>query len=114
HQIDFEKIVGTELKISRFTKNDYASRYLPESGKIIRRITISKEPDWYMVKLDKPKNVTGYMTDTIVIRTKEKEELLEPGFRMLIAFFIIPEKTDLENKNLERTKLKFCGWAIVE
>ena len=113
NKVSYEQIVGTEVKLSRFTHNDFAFKYLPNSGEIIKRMTVSKEPDWYLVKLTKPVNVISYIGDTVIIRSKDKEEQIITGKEIYIAFYIIPEKTNLENEDLKRTDFIFCGWATV-
>lgn len=110
----FEKVVNTELKLNPFTRDTYAYEYLPNSGKISKRLTVSAETDWYLVTLDtiKQRN-SSFLSDTVLIRTKEKDELIEKGKKKLIAFYIIPKDINLDNDKLKRTDFKFCGWATV-
>ncbi len=112
--INYEKVVDTDLKLNSFTKNDYAIKYLPNSGKIFKRLTVSKEPDWYLIKLDTPKQLSSYLADTVLIRTKEKDEQIEKGKKKFIAFYLIPTDTNLDRDDLKRTDFKFCGWATTE
>lgn len=113
-KINYEKVVDTDLKLNSFTKNDYAVKYLPNSGKIFKRLTVSKEPDWYLIKLDTPKQLNSYLADTVLIRTKEKDEQIEKGKKKFIAFYLIPTDTNLDRDDLKRTDFKFCGWATTE
>lgn len=113
-KINYEKVVDTDLKLNSFTKNDYANKYLPNSGKITKRLTVSKEPDWYLIKLDTPKQLNSYLADTVLIRTKEKDEQIEKGKKKFIAFYLIPTDTNLDKDELKRTDFKFCGWATTE
>jgi len=113
-KINYDKIIDTDLKLNHFTNNSYANEYLPNTGKIIKRLTVSKEPDWYLVKLNTPKQSSSFNGDTVIIRTKDKEEQIEKGNKKIIAFYIIPIKTNFDNKELKRIDFKFCGWATVE
>lgn len=113
-KIDYEKVVDTDLKLNSFTQNDHAIKYLPNSGKIIKRLTVSEEPDWYLIKLDTPKQLNSYLADTVLIRTKEKDEQIEKGKKIFIAFYLIPTDTNLDKDDLKRTDFKFCGWATTK
>ncbi len=113
-KVNYDQIVGTEVKLNRFTNNDYTIDYLSNSGKIVKRVTVSKEPDWYFVKLDNAIQINAFYGDTVLIRTKEKEQQIEVGKKLFIAFYIIPLEVNLENENFQRTEFKFCGWAKVE
>jgi protease PrsW len=113
-KINYENVVDTELKLNSFTQNDHAIKYLPNSGKIFKRLTVSEEPDWYLIKLDTPKQLYSYLADTVLIRTKEKDEQIEKGKKKFIAFYLIPTDTNLDKDDLKRTDFKFCGWATTK
>jgi RsiW-degrading membrane proteinase PrsW (M82 family) len=113
-KINYDHIVTMEFKLNRFTVNNYAYDYLPNKGEVVKRLTVSNEPDWYLIKLDTGKQTTSFMSDTVIIRTKEKEEQISKGKRTFVAFCIIPLKVNLESTDLKRTDFKFCGWATVE
>ena len=108
---EYENLVGTELKITSFTNNEYANKFLPNSGKITQRLTVYNEKDWYLIKLNYPKEESTYLSDTVIIRTKDKYESLEKGQKTIVAFYLIPKETNLKKSNLKRTHFKFCGWA---
>jgi len=107
--------ISVKIKLDRDSKNDYAHYgYLPNTGKTIAQRTVSDEPDWYLLKLDAPKQHPDYLADTVLIRTKDKFEMLESGKKISVAFYLIPSNTDLERAGLMRTDFKFCGWATSE
>lgn len=114
-EINHERIVGSDIKLNRFTKNALAHGYLPNSGKIIKRMVVSKEVDWYLIALDEPvKSNTYYLSDKVIVRTKEKDEQIEIGKSTFIAFYLIPHSANIESDVIRRTDFKFCGWAKVE
>ena len=111
---DFGKVVGLELKLSRFTPNDYASQFLPNSGKVAKLLTVSNESDWHLMKLDVPAQFNTYLSDLVLIKTKEKGEIIEKGEKRLVSFYIIPSDVNLDADDLKRTNFKFCGWATLK
>jgi len=113
-RINYEKIIGVEIQLSPFTNDDFAFEYLPNSGKVFRRLTVSAEPDWYLAKLNASKQLNPYLADTVLIRTKERDEQIEKGKKKLVAFCLIPADTNLDRGDLKQTDFKFCGWATAE
>jgi hypothetical protein len=113
-KINYEKVVGTELIINSFTKNDYMHIYLPNSGRITKCLNVSNEPEWYLIKLNNPKDLNSYLTDTVLVRTKDMNEQIEKGTKRFIAFYLIPSDLNLNKEGLKRTDFKFCGWATTE
>lgn len=113
-RINYEKIVGEEIRINRFTTNKSTLDYLPDSASVMKNITVSQEPDWYLVKLSETVDTNHNMADLVAIRTKDKEAQLNKGDNSFVAFYIIPLETDLERDDLARTDFIFCGWARVE
>jgi len=112
--VDYGKVIGLELKLSRFTPNDYASQFLPNSGKIAKLLTVSNESDWYLMKIDVPAQFNTYLSDLVLMKTKEKGELIEKGEKRLVSFYIIPSDVNLDAGDLKRTDFKFCGWATLK
>lgn len=111
--IDYEKIVDAQIQLNRFTKNDLTTAFLPDSATVIRALTVSNEPDWYLVKLSETVFTNVHLPDLVAIRTKDKEVQLLKGKKTLVAFYVIPVETDLEKNDLSRTDFVFGGWAQV-
>ncbi len=111
--VDYEMIVEEQIQLNRFTKNDLTTAYLPDSAKVIQSITVSNEPDWYLVKLSETVFTNVHLPDLVAIRTKDKEIQLLKGKKTLVAFYVIPNETDLERSDLSRTDFVFGGWAMV-
>ncbi len=111
---DYKKLLDFSIKINPLTHNEYTDVYLPNSGRISKSITVSDEPDWYLIQLNEVRQHDHFLIDKVALRTKDKEEVLSTGKKSLVAFYLIPTNTDLEKVKLERTDFKFCGWAITE
>jgi RsiW-degrading membrane proteinase PrsW (M82 family) len=109
---NYDKIVDSEIKLDYFS-NRYLNDYLPNTGTIMKRLTVSNEPDWYLIKLNRAPQSDEYSDDTVIIRTKDKEEQIEKDKKKIVAFYKIPNNTNLETHELKQTDLKFCGWALV-
>ncbi len=108
---DYDNIIGETLVISPFSYNSQ-SEYLPNEGKIVKRIIVSKEePDWYLVKLSKPGYSQTFCKEYVIIKTKNTNERLHTGLKRFVAFCLVYDRENLENVELKRSDFKFCGWA---
>lgn len=112
--VNYDFILEHQISLKRFTANELTLEYLPNVGKIEKRIFVSDEPDWYVVQLENSTQNTQFETDKIVLRTKDKHQLIEKDKETIVAFFLIPNNTNLGDAKLKRTNFKFCGWAKVE
>ncbi|MDD2983855.1 MAG: PrsW family intramembrane metalloprotease [Crocinitomicaceae bacterium] len=112
-EIDFEKIVGEKIRINRFTKNKLTLDFLPDDAWVLETLTVSKEPDWYLIQLSETVDTKVNMRDLVAIRTKDKQQQLLKGNDTFVAFYVIPIETDLKSKELTRADFVFCGWAKV-
>lgn len=113
-KVNYEEVVDKHIKLYIFTRNDYTHGCLPNSGKIFKRVTVSEEPDWYLIKLDTTHQISSFISDTVLIRTKEKDEQIGKDSRVLVGFYLIPLDTNINNSSLKQTDFKFCGWATSE
>lgn len=111
---NFDKILNQEINIYPFKKNNLIEKYLPNSGRIIKRLIIDDEPDWYLIKLNNKVVFMENNEEQIIIRTKNKFESIVKGNKIIIAFFIIPNLMNIEGINLNKDQLVFGGWAILE
>ncbi len=112
-ELNFDKVLKFKINIVVITQNNHTRAFLPNSGELTRRFKIFLSPDWYLVKLDTPKEFTGFKKDLVLIRAKENFKLLEKGKKTVVAFYLIPKDLNLEKAQLEREDFKFCGWATV-
>lgn len=110
-KIDYEKVVGTALKLNPPSQNGDPNKYFPNAGTIFKRLTVSEEPNWYLIKLDTPIQLDSYLADTLLIRTRKKDEQIEKGKKKFIVLYLIPTDTNLDKEDLKRTDFKFYGWA---
>lgn len=113
-EVYYDGVLNLNIQLKRITDNDCINSYLPNSGEIIKRVTVLSEPDWYLVKLDAAaSNNNSMLSDTILIRTKNKTEIIERGKKTIIALFMIQSNTNIHQNQLSHSDFKFCAWAII-
>lgn len=128
---DFTLENGLSINLDRMTSNDLTDAYLPNQGKINKKLTVSGEPFWYLVDLElpaedlskcnheneirlvKPGQVETYLLDKIIIRTKDPRSPLSMSNTNIFGIYLIPDNLNLDRQDLERTEMIFCGWTII-
>lgn len=108
---NYNSLVGQKINIKIFRKKGILESLLPIDGEIIKREKISGFSGWLLVKLDKPLPVKGNK-EFILIRAKEKSELIRNGDNTIVSFVVIPNIALLENSNKKLKDFIFVDWAV--
>jgi len=112
-KIPHEAIVGENVSLFPFSQHREAAKYLPNSGKIIERKTVTGEKDWYLIEMEKDAENTKFLPDRVLVRTKEKSDSLLFDKPVLVYFYLIPNSLNLDALTLKRRELFFAYWAKV-
>ena len=108
---NYNSLIGQKINIKIFRKKGILESLLPIDGEIIKREKISGFSGWLLVKLDKPLPIKGNK-EFILIRAKEKSELIRNGDNTIISFVVIPNIALLENSNKKLKEFIFVDWAV--
>lgn len=108
---NYNSLVGQKINIKIFRKKGILESLLPIDGEIIKREKISGFSGWLLVKLDKPLPIKGNK-EFILIRAKEKSELIRNGDNTIVSFVVIPNIALLENSNKKLKDFIFVDWAV--
>ncbi|NJK98885.1 MAG: hypothetical protein HC905_31785 [Bacteroidales bacterium] len=82
------EIIGCEITITSYSGGKKEDEFLPNQGTIVSRLVVSGEPDWYLVKINKPCEMEYFMRDYILIRAKVKSQPVENGKSRSAALLI--------------------------
>lgn len=113
-KISFETLVGQQLIFTPFTENASKIQFLPNTGTITRQITVSDEPNWYVIKLEHAQPHSAFLADTILIKTLDRESPMIKSAQSTVGLYLIPVILDLEQNHLVFTDFIFEGWAMAE
>ncbi len=105
-------LVESRIEMKRFSKDPLAWIFLPNVGTIERQFTVSNDPDWYMVKLDRIADTYEYKNDRVLIRTKEDNNMIRSGLNTFVGLYLIPYNVDTEF-SVDKTQLKFVSWSVI-
>lgn len=110
----YAHLLNFEYNFKLYWGSNLNANFFPNTGKITRKITISKEEDWFIVKLDCPQSNPDYLSDLILVRTKDKEEQIDHKTSNLLSFFLIPTDFDFERTDVIQDEFKFCGFITMK
>jgi RsiW-degrading membrane proteinase PrsW (M82 family) len=109
---NYNSLIGKRITISLFRKKGILETFLPIEGEIIKREKISGFSGWFLVKLDKPMPIAKSNKEYILIKIKERFDLIKKGDNTIVSFVLIPDITLIEKSNKKLTDFKFIDWAI--
>jgi RsiW-degrading membrane proteinase PrsW (M82 family) len=108
------QLIGSKLVLGIISNNEFTSEILPNHGNVVKKCTISNEPKWYLLQLEKSFDIDSYKGDFVLITTKDTRETILKKKNIVVALYIIPKEINLDASNINRTELTFCGWATVD
>jgi protease PrsW len=106
-----EASVGEKIQLDIFTRNNLTRKYLPNSGKVVSTLFISKNPNFYLVELENAVSEDKYVNHHVIICPKEEDEYLTKGVRILIGLYLLPDMEVLNQDEITKKNLIFLGWA---
>ena len=110
---NYNSLVGKKLGFKAYRAKGLLFNILPVTGEIIKREKISGFSGWFLVRLDQPLRINKGVTDHILIRAKEKFELIDNKNNTIISFVVIPKMELLNDSNKKLENFSFIDWAVV-
>ena len=109
---NYNSLVGKRISLRMFRKKTILETLLPAQGEIVKREKIAGFSGWFLVKLDTPLPIAKSNKEYILIRPKDRFELIRKGDDTMVSFMFIPDLALLENNSKKLKDFKFADWAI--
>lgn len=103
-----KNLIGLPLRMFTPKTNPYIGKLLPISGTCEQQLTISGNPNWYLVKLNKKLGYPKHDQEYVLVKSKSIQKSLEDD-KIEIYFMLIPEGVDLHSTNLQVGDLRYTG-----
>jgi len=104
-------IIGEEFDISAISKNRDLRRLLPNKGKILKRETVSDQPDWYLFELENYKEILDFNGRYILVKAKDPKNPIKNNKVTEVAIFVFISDDKIEQELKHREDFLFKGWA---
>lgn len=109
HESDHD-FIGLQLRLFAPKSNPYIGEKLPKSGTCVKHITVSGNPNWYVLQLNSPIHYGNMVSTHIIIKNKLPHQLLnEP--KIEIYFMFIPDIFLIDSPDLDIRQLRYAGRA---
>jgi len=106
-------VIGEEFEVKAISKNRDLSRLCPNKGKIIRRETVSENPDWYLFELESKKEILDFNGRYILIKAKTPEKPIRANRKTEVAVFVFLSDEKIDQEGKLREDFLFKGWAVL-
>jgi RsiW-degrading membrane proteinase PrsW (M82 family) len=110
---NFNSLVGRKIRLRALRKQGLLSPILPVSGEIIRREKISGFSGWFLVKLDNSIYLNKKQQEYVLIRAKDKSELIGTNPDTITSFMLIPDLSKMDAQNKKTGHFLFVEWVVV-
>ncbi|MBI9055423.1 MAG: PrsW family intramembrane metalloprotease [Bacteroidales bacterium] len=104
-------VVGEGFDIEAVSKNRDLRRLFPNKGKIIKRETVSENPDWYLFELENKKEILEYNGRFILIKSRYPNKPIKNNNSVEVAVFVFISDDTIEQELKHREDFLFKGWA---
>lgn len=105
-----EDCVGLQLRLFAPKSNRYIGDKLPVTGSCIRPVQVNGTTGWYIFRLNTPVSYSNYVSDYIIIRTKDANKSLRED-KIEIYFMFMPSPLLLERSSVMMAELRYAGRA---
>ncbi len=113
--LQVSEIVGETVTFRKGSKNNKLGNIFPVSGKVEKRVSLSKEKDWLYITLDEPVTINDLEVDRAFIKTQSGNPLRKKGKGQLSYFRVVSKDTKLDfSSPLDKKDYKFIDWVITE
>jgi len=104
-------VIGEEFDIEAISKNRDLRRLLPNKGKIIKRETVSENPEWYLFELENHKEILDFNGRYILVKAREPKNPIKINKSTEVAIFVFISDDKIEQEIKHREDFLFKGWA---
>ncbi|MFC2104031.1 PrsW family glutamic-type intramembrane protease [Bacteroidota bacterium] len=106
-------VINKEYEIIAVSKNRDLRRLFPNKGTIVKRETISGNPDWYLLELENKKEILDYCGSHILIKAKNPTEPIKVQGKTEVAVFVFLSDDKINEEDKLREDFLFKGWAKI-
>lgn len=112
--LQMSTIIGSRIVIKRYNKDSRIKHLLPIDGTVVKRVNLSGEREWLLVRLDKPIILLNAEIDFVLLKAEGEKPLQKSKKKQLSYFRIIDEPVDVDSDSFSKEHSKFIDWVVIE
>tara|TARA_B100000508_G_scaffold137355_2_gene131759 strand:+ start:51401 stop:53542 length:2142 start_codon:yes stop_codon:yes gene_type:complete len=99
---------GLKLRLFAPKSNKFIGNQLPVTGYCSKRMVVNNQQDWFLFRLDQPVYFNSFLSDQILIKSKNDQYSLLDD-KIEIYFMFIPSPDLLQKDHLMISDLRYAG-----
>lgn len=112
-RVDYNKSLGQDIQLVSARENSKLKGLLPATGEIIARIKLQKDNRYFLVEFHDPYEFATHKLQYVLIRARERDTVIEPGYNTEVAVIAIRDKDALLQKEKQKTDFRLLDYALV-
>ena len=105
-------ILGRELSFLQYRHDNSLGNIFPTKGKVTKRVTLSGENDWHLVKLNKGFEYNTMYIEYVLIKRNDKQPIIPNKANQLVFFKLVPNVKLVRDKENDKTDFPIEVWAL--
>ncbi len=114
NRLNFNRAIGKKITLVPAKKGSIMSPILPLNGEIIARVKLVTDNRYFLLRLDKRIQMSGNHLEYLLVKSKDRNAVIEPGYQMEVAVIIFKNREALLKKRKERKDFKLLDYAVVK
>ena len=111
---NFNRAIGQRVTLSPARINSIFARYLPVQGEIIARLKLRNDNRFFLLEFDEAIHIGNHHLDHILIRSRDKHTVIEPGLKTEVAVVIFRGREALLRARKDGRDFKLLDYAVVK
>lgn len=114
NRLNFNRAIGKSVTLAPARKGSIMSQILPLQGEIIARVKLATDNRYFLLRLSKDIQLAGNRLEYLLIKSKDRNSVIEPGYEMEVAVIVFKDREALLKKKKERKDFKLLDYAVVK
>lgn len=110
---NYNKAIGQQLTLKPARKGSVLANFLPVKGEVIARLKLAQDNRYFLFEFDQPLKLGPHELEYVLLRSRDKNAVIEPGYQMEVAVVIFRGREALLKEKKERRDFKHLDYVVV-
>jgi hypothetical protein len=105
-------LTGRELSFFQYRCDNSLGLVFPVKGMVMKKLILSGEDDWLLVKLNQAFNYQAMTIEHVLIKKNDKKSLIPGKENQLVFFKLVPDLNVIREKDNDKADFPLEVWAL--
>lgn len=110
---NYNKAIGRRVTLTAARPGSILTPLFPLRGEVIARIKLQADNRYFLVQFDRPASLGKHELEYVLIKSREKDVVIEPGQGTEVAMIVFRGKHALSKRKKDRGDFKLLDYAVV-